>query len=58
MDSLDAMEAELKVPVVASNAAMLWHILSKLGERHPMSGYGKLLAAWPALARRNQSAES
>jgi maleate cis-trans isomerase len=58
MDSLDAMEAELKVPVVASNAAMLWHILSKLGRRHPMSGYGKLLATWPALAQRNQSAES
>jgi hypothetical protein len=49
MDCLDAMEAELKVPVVASNPAMLWNMLSRLGERHPTLGHGKLLATWPDL---------
>jgi hypothetical protein len=52
MDCLDAMEAELKIPVVASNPAMLWNMLSRLGTKHPLIGYGKLLATWPALAGR------
>ena len=51
MDCLEAMERELKVPVVASNPAMLWHMLSSLGRKHPVTGYGQLLAAWPALPR-------
>ena len=46
---LDKMEAELNVPIVASNPAMLWFILSKLGFRYSIPGYGKLLASWPAL---------
>ena len=46
---LEKMEAELKVPIVASNPAMLWFILSKLGLRYRITGYGKLLASWPAL---------
>jgi maleate cis-trans isomerase len=46
---LDKMEAELKVPIVASNPAMLWFILSKLGLRYRIIGYGKLLASWHAL---------
>jgi len=41
------LEAELKVPVVASNPAMLWLLLSKLGGKYRISGYGKLLAEWP-----------
>jgi hypothetical protein len=49
MDCLDAMEAELKIPVVASNPAMLWNMLSKLGRKYPTTGYGMLLATWPAL---------
>jgi hypothetical protein len=49
MDCLDVMEAELKVPVVASNPAMLWHMLSRLGLKHRLTGYGQLLATWPAL---------
>ncbi len=49
MDCLDAMEADLRVPVVASNPAMLWNILSRLGRKHPLIGHGKLLATWPAL---------
>lgn len=46
---LDKMEADLKVPIVASNPAMLWFILSKLGLRYRITGHGKLLASWPAL---------
>jgi maleate cis-trans isomerase len=46
---LDKMEAELNVPIVASNPAMLWFILSKLGLSYRLAGYGKLLTSWPAL---------
>ena len=49
MDCLEQMERELKVPVVASNPAMLWYMLSKLGLNNPLSGYGKLLSTWPKL---------
>jgi maleate cis-trans isomerase len=46
---LEKMEKELHVPIVASNPAMLWFILSKLGLSYKISGYGRLLATWPAL---------
>ncbi len=46
---LEKMESELRLPIVASNPAMLWVVLSKLGQRYPISGYGRLLAEWPAL---------
>jgi maleate isomerase len=46
---LQKMEEELKLPIVASNPAMLWVILSKLGIRYSIGGYGKLLFSWPAL---------
>jgi len=46
---LEALEADLKIPIVASNPAMLWLILSKLGRRYAIAGYGKLLSAWPNL---------
>jgi hypothetical protein len=49
MDCLEQMERELKLPVVASNPAMNWYMLSKLGLKHPRTGYGKLLSSWPAL---------
>jgi maleate cis-trans isomerase len=49
MDCLEQMERELKVPVVASNPAMLWYMLSKLGLNNPLFGYGKLLSTWPKL---------
>jgi len=49
MDCLEQMERELKLPVVASNPAMNWYMLSKLGLKHPRSGYGILLSSWPAL---------
>ena len=43
------MEADLNVPIVASNPAMLWFILSKLGLSYRIAGYGKLLSSWPPL---------
>jgi maleate cis-trans isomerase len=46
---LEKMEIELKVPIAASNPAMLWFILSKLGLNYKIAGYGRLLATWPAL---------
>lgn len=49
MDCLEQMERELNLPVVASNPAMNWYMLSRLGLKHPLIGFGKLLSAWPAL---------
>jgi maleate cis-trans isomerase len=47
--SLQRIESELKVTVIASNPAMLWYVLSKLGLKYPMSGYGRLMREWPEL---------
>ena len=44
---LEKMELAFKLPIVASNPAMLWLILSKLGLEYHISGYGKLLSVWP-----------
>jgi len=46
---LDKLEVDLKIPIVASNPAMLWLILSKLGLSYKIAGYGKLLSSWPNL---------
>jgi maleate isomerase len=46
---IDRIESELKLPVIASNPAMLWHILSRLGHKFSIRGYGRLLASWPSL---------
>ena len=47
---LERIESELNLTVVASNPAMLWYVLSKLGRNYPMPGYGRLLREWPAAA--------
>lgn len=46
---LEKMENELKLPIIGSNAAMLWLVLSKLGKRYEINGYGKLLSSWPKI---------
>jgi maleate cis-trans isomerase len=46
---LDKLESELKLPIIASNPAMLWLILSKLGLSYNITGYGKLLSSWPSV---------
>jgi maleate isomerase len=44
---MDRLEGDLGRPVVASNPAMLWFILSQLGLTYHIDGYGKLLRDWP-----------
>ena len=46
---LERIESELKSTVVASNPAMFWYVLSELGSKYPMSGYGRLVREWPAI---------
>jgi len=46
---LEKLEREIDAPIVASNPAMLWLILSKLGMRYQIPDYGRLLYSWPAL---------
>ena len=45
---LERVESELNATVIASNPAMFWYVLSKLGLKYPMNGYGRLLREWPA----------
>jgi hypothetical protein len=47
---LDRIEDELNTTVIASNPAMIWCILSRLGHHgHSIANFGKLLREWPAL---------
>ena len=46
---LERIESELKASVIASNPAMFWYVLAKLGKKYPITGYGRLLREWPAL---------
>lgn len=45
---IQRIEDRLGVPVVASNTAMIWNLLSQLGLKYSVKGSGKLLAEWPA----------
>lgn len=47
---LERIENELNATVIASNPAMFWYVVSRLGMKYPMSGYGRLLREWPGLA--------
>ncbi len=47
---IQRLENELKVPVIASNPAMFWSVLSKLGVQDSVKGYGRLLDEWPVVA--------
>jgi hypothetical protein len=51
---LAKIETELGMTVIASNPAMLWYVLSKLGLAYPISGYGRLLREWPKLSDSQQ----
>ncbi len=46
---MERIEHDLARPVVASNPAMLWYMLSRVGFSCSISGYGKLLYDWPAI---------
>jgi maleate cis-trans isomerase len=45
---LQRLEDALNVPVITSNSAMIWNLLSKLGLKYSVQGYGRLLREWPA----------
>jgi maleate cis-trans isomerase len=45
---LQRLEDAFAVPVITSNSAMVWNLLSKLGHRFSVRDYGKLLQDWPA----------
>src|SRR5215475_8400416 len=47
---IQRLEDNLGVPVISSNTAMFWNIVSMLGAKFSINGYGKLLSAWPAVA--------
>lgn len=44
---IQRIEDALLVPVITSNSAMLWNLLSKLGLKYSVKGYGRLLLDWP-----------
>jgi maleate cis-trans isomerase len=44
---LQRLEDALNVPVITSNSAMIWNVLSKLGLKYSVQGYGRLLREWP-----------
>jgi len=48
---IQRLEDVLAVPVITSNTAMIWHLLSKLGLKYSVRSYGKLLAQWPVTAQ-------
>jgi maleate isomerase len=42
---LDALEQNLKRPVISANQVSLWHCLRMSGVHAPIAGYGSLLRA-------------
>lgn len=49
------LEDRLGVPVVTSNSAMIWHLLSRLGLACSVKNYGALLETWPAIRQEPRS---
>ena len=47
LEIMDRLESEFACPVVASNPAMLWFILNKVGRTYHIDGCGRLLREWP-----------
>ena len=45
---IQRLEDALNVPVIASNPAMIWNMLSRLGVKGSVKNYGRLLSTWPA----------
>jgi maleate cis-trans isomerase len=45
---IQRLEHRLGVPVVTSNTAMIWNLLSKLGLKFSIDNHGRLLAEWPS----------
>jgi maleate isomerase len=51
---IEKLENRFGVSVVASNPAMLWHLVSLLGSTCSITGYGKLLSSWPDMSQRTR----
>ncbi len=47
LNIVERLEARIGVPVVQAVAARCWEIQTRLGERTPVTGYGRLLAEMP-----------
>ena len=47
---IQRLEDALNVPVIASNPAMIWNMLSTLGVKRSVKNYGRLLSSWPERA--------
>jgi maleate cis-trans isomerase len=45
---IQRLEDRLNVPVIASNPAMIWNILSMLEVKDSVKNYGRLLFTWPS----------
>ena len=45
---LQRLEDAFAVPVITSNSAMIWNLLSQIGGKFSVPGYGKLLQDWPS----------
>ena len=41
---IEALEAELGMPVITSNQVMAWHVLRRLGLQDQSQGFGRLMA--------------
>lgn len=52
--AVETLEAELGIPVITSNQALVWHSLRILGNRTPVRGYGRLFDLYTARAREAQ----
>ena len=48
LNIVERLEARIGVPVVQAVAARCWEIKTRLGERVPVKGYGRLLSEMPA----------
>lgn len=44
---IQKLEDNLGVPVIASNPAMIWCMLARLGCTYSIPGYGRLFSSWP-----------
>lgn len=47
---LQRLEDALSVPIITSNSAMIWNLLSRLGRKFSVPGSGRLLREWPSAA--------
>lgn len=46
---IQRIEDALAMPVITSNSAMLWNLLSRLGLKYSVKDYGRLLLEWPRI---------